>query len=1390
MASVKVAVRARPFNQREIDMKSSEIIHMDGNKTSIENMKFQSLISCPNIIVSPQGGSEELGRERIKEFTFDYSYWSVNSRDPHFATQEQVFNDLGQEVVDNAFEGYNACIFAYGQTGSGKTFTMMGSADNEGLIPRICQAMYTRMKLGTNSGTTFRTEVSYLEIYNEKVKDLLKRESTQHNLRVREHPKLGPYVQDLSRHLVMDYSDVEELMARGNAHRTTASTAMNDVSSRSHAIFTLNFTQAKFIRDLPSETVSKVNLVDLAGSERADSTKATGQRLKEGGHINKSLVTLGTVISALAELSTSHSKKRVFIPYRDSVLTWLLRDSLGGNSKTIMIATISPAECNYGETLSTLRYANRAKNIINKPTINEDPNVKLIKELRDEIARLRLRIGGDDSSTQVMEKLQENEARVKFLTEEWTEKWKETHKILKEQKTLGLRMSGQGVVLDSERPHLIGLGDDILSTGVVLYHLKDGRTSIGTENAATKQDIVLSGSGIQDEHCFIDLVDGGATLFPNPNSECCINAVPVDKPTRLTQGCVVLLGSTNVLRYNDPAEVHKLRKEKERRSQVNLSHLSFLSRSGGDMSKSTESIWGNGYESHEDGAEKTMDLSLRKLMESQSGGPIAEENVPGSPLSKEQEAVEAQLSQKREELRQLQEKTEALKRMADEAHRKAEEEQTKLEKVTEELRRHLEKQASEEQGSAKRIVQLQQELRYLTAKEKEVRENFEQLKNRLQQERVYLLGKLETEQSRLYDEIKSLEMKEHDLQEAIARQQQELARVEEEVLLKKEECVSQTNLLQDEIQLLRGELELSTSQASENWRSLLSLISGARDDLPLPKNTGDLENIVESIRQQLADRKQAQLAEIHEERQSIAGQMEALAEKQKLLQSFEASPEEDDGSGDSGENKKRGKTPSSSEETGGGDNKATSESSDEDGEEVSTLVKGRLAFVGEEVRKLQEEEQALGRKEDDVEVGWRHNLDTLDSLLPLLESMVEDLDKLEGCISEKEQDVAEIESAAHQSDTKLKGVIAEKENLEQQLQKVQDRKADADTEQKELKTSLVTLDDKMAFLAQQEEDILGTLEEQRQRLEEELSKFGNGNNDPLLDQLNGSSQMSSPAHNEAFVLSRPDNFGPLTSSPIGSSALSNKLHHSSWDLQGLEEKYLVVERELEARRQAFETERGSDADNVHLKQLRQMEFQHREQLLELIKEKADNLKMHSSARHTPTYCDITPTLPGRRQNITSRSLPILPTHPYISFERGTEDCPIRISIPSYTLRGSGSNAHIEYEVKVVVMDDSWTLYRRYKRFRELHEYMKLKYGNKLQLPYFPPKLLFGNKSTRLVEERRKMLEVYLIELVNSCRRDLSCPLNRKVQGLCKQHMWEFAPFFRKGCFETSKHSTG
>ncbi|XP_052744036.1 kinesin-like protein Klp98A [Bicyclus anynana] len=585
MASVKVAVRVRPFNQREKDMSAKLIVQMEAKKTRLLTVKNSK--------------ENDASREKYKDFTFDHSYWSYDSADPHYASQEQVFADLGLDVIDSAFEGYNACVFAYGQTGSGKTFTMMGSPDSQGLIPRICRQLFSRVAAGKESGASYRTEVSYLEIYNERVKDLLATDAG-HSLRVREHPKLGPYVQDLSRHLVSDYDDIQECMHRGNLQRTTASTQMNDVSSRSHAIFTITFVQASYLRhnNMPSETVSKVHLVDLAGSERADATGATGQRLVEGAHINKSLVTLGSVISALAEATqvidsrNAKNKKNVFIPYRDSVLTWLLKDSLGGNSKTIMIAAISPADCNYGETLSTLRYANRAKNIINKPTINEDPNVKLIRELREEIDKLRAQISHNTDPIEmepaVLATLQRKEAQEKVLTEKWTEKWRETQQILQEQKALGLRKSGLGVVLDSDMPHLVGIDDNLLSTGVTLYHLKEGETLIGSEEFTPTPDIVLTGAGVLPLHCRVTLREGVATITPASGAQCWLNTVLLDKPAKLSQGCILLLGRTNMFRYNDPAEAAKLRQEGA--SAMNLSRLSLLSWSTTDLAASTENL--------------------------------------------------------------------------------------------------------------------------------------------------------------------------------------------------------------------------------------------------------------------------------------------------------------------------------------------------------------------------------------------------------------------------------------------------------------------------------------------------------------------------------------------------------------------------------------------------------------------------------------------------------------------------------------------------------------------------------------------------------------------------------------------------------------------------------
>uniref|UniRef100_A0A673INS9 Kinesin-like protein KIF16B n=1 Tax=Sinocyclocheilus rhinocerous TaxID=307959 RepID=A0A673INS9_9TELE len=586
MASVRVAVRVRPMNRREKDLSAKCIIEMEGNKTTITNLKI------------PDGVTGDSVRERAKTFTYDFSYDSSDCKNASFVSQEKVFKDLGTDVLKAAFEGYNACIFAYGQTGSGKSHTMMGIPGDVGLIPRICEGLFSRISgMTRRDEASFRTEVSYLEIYNERVRDLLRRKMAKtYNLRVREHPKEGPYVEDLSKHLVQNYSDVEELMEAGNINRTTASTGMNDASSRSHAIFTINFTQAKFDAVMPSETVSKIHLVDLAGSERADATGATGVRLKEGGNINKSLVTLGNVISALADLSqeggNSHlKKKQVFVPYRDSVLTWLLKDSLGGNSKTIMIATISPADVNYGETLSTLRYANRAKNIINKPTINEDSNVRLIRELRAEIARLKALLAQGnqiallDSPTALSmeEELHHNEARVLELTKEWTNKWNETQNILKEE-TLALRKEGIGVILDSELPHLIGIDDDLLSTGIILYHLKEGRTYVGRDDATNEQDIILHGLGLESEHCLIENQNGAVTLIPLNDAQCSVNGVQITEPCPLNQGAVILLGRTNMFRFNHPKEAAKLREK--RKSGL----LTSLSLSMSDLSKSCESL--------------------------------------------------------------------------------------------------------------------------------------------------------------------------------------------------------------------------------------------------------------------------------------------------------------------------------------------------------------------------------------------------------------------------------------------------------------------------------------------------------------------------------------------------------------------------------------------------------------------------------------------------------------------------------------------------------------------------------------------------------------------------------------------------------------------------------
>ncbi|CAG0889477.1 unnamed protein product [Cyprideis torosa] len=330
--NVKVAVRVRPFNSRETGRNAKCIIEMNGQNTTIKD---------------PNSGE-------VKKFAFDHSYWSHDgcsedadgyfSPDPShkngskFADQKKVFSDLGQGILDNCWNGYNSTIFAYGQTGSGKSWSIIGYGPNKGIVPMFCEELFKGIeaKKAAKEEIEYEVKFSMMEIYNEVVRDLLNSSgNAKKGLKIREHPKKGFYAENLKQVLVTSYEDINQRMEEGTVNRTIASTNMNATSSRAHTIVGITFLQ-KFKNAAGEDTTksSVVNLVDLAGSERVESTGATGARLKEGAAINMSLSALGNCIHALAENSAG---KKVKVPFRDSSLTKLLMNALGGNSRTLMI---------------------------------------------------------------------------------------------------------------------------------------------------------------------------------------------------------------------------------------------------------------------------------------------------------------------------------------------------------------------------------------------------------------------------------------------------------------------------------------------------------------------------------------------------------------------------------------------------------------------------------------------------------------------------------------------------------------------------------------------------------------------------------------------------------------------------------------------------------------------------------------------------------------------------------------------------------------------------------------------------------------------------------------------------------------------------------------------
>jgi kinesin family protein 5 len=367
--NIQVAIRFRPISKKETCDYTLEIDEKQ------------------NIVEITESGEKEPGR-----FSFDHVFHSKTS-------QESIFNNVAKNAIHWVCQGYNATIFAYGTTGSGKTFTMFGDEKNKGIIPRSCETIFSIIN-SKDEVIEANMKCSFLEIYREQIKDLLYNGNNGESLKLRQHPTKGVYVQGLVEKYVYSAEDILNTIKEGSLQRTIACTALNNASSRSHAVLTL-IIQQKMTDG--SEIVSKLHLIDLAGAENVSKSEVQGLNLTEAQNINKSLSCLGNVICALTEKGREH------IPYRDSKLTYLLQDSIGGNSKTILIATASAV---YSDTINTLKFAKRAKEIKNIPKINKNESIAVLLQT---ISNLHKKIALLESK--IPEKLPEKELFTQLYTE-------------------------------------------------------------------------------------------------------------------------------------------------------------------------------------------------------------------------------------------------------------------------------------------------------------------------------------------------------------------------------------------------------------------------------------------------------------------------------------------------------------------------------------------------------------------------------------------------------------------------------------------------------------------------------------------------------------------------------------------------------------------------------------------------------------------------------------------------------------------------------------------------------------------------------------------------------------------------------------------------------------
>lgn len=498
--NIKVTVRVRPFLPRE-EAASNCCIAMPSETT---------------IDVTEDNG-------KVRNYTFDRAYWSHDKNSPHYATQETLMNELGHMLIDNALAGYNCCLFAYGQTGSGKTHSVLGQLsppEMRGLLPRIVENLFKAIEEDKASKTpsVFKSHVSYLEIYNETIYDLLVLpEQRTGKLDAHTHPQLGIIIPGLSESPVRNDRDVQALIDFGAKTRTVAATCMNATSSRSHCIFIFELEKKSIVNGVESDLRSRVNLVDLAGSERQKRTEAVGKHLKEGACINQSLTCLAQVISSLAEAGVKKKagQKADFVPFRNSKLTYILQDSLQGNSKTVMCAAISPSYDSCNETIGTLRFAENVKKIQTSAKKNEKSKENILAELKEEARRLRKQLEegggrGGGAKDSAADELAAVDAAVEVVAQKYgsnfEEELAEAEKFqkLREQalESMGLHTEdlASHMGIEAGTPQLINYNEDPSLSGCLMYFLmkdEDETNPIGTSIGSGEQcKIKLKGLGM------------------------------------------------------------------------------------------------------------------------------------------------------------------------------------------------------------------------------------------------------------------------------------------------------------------------------------------------------------------------------------------------------------------------------------------------------------------------------------------------------------------------------------------------------------------------------------------------------------------------------------------------------------------------------------------------------------------------------------------------------------------------------------------------------------------------------------------------------------------------------------------------------------------------------